>query len=417
MIEITRTSTALALTFAAGAASLSASEAPVHHGGQADGLPLCVHVRTVLPDDDWRHIAARYGLVVTLFSPMDENPDLIKENERVRWVKSLNPDLKVLVYGSVINAANVRLPPADKSAGWFLKNEHGGPVVQHFFGGHHLDPGNEEWREFMGRAYADAIARYGYDGVWVDLVDSTTQYVNFKQPSPAVNPKTGMAYTDAEWKAATMGFLRVVRRHIGDRWMVINGAHGRKYFSTGYADYLEVADGMQNEAFTGWKQNPMQRFRMSEEEWKADVDALADVARRGKIMVAVANLKGREDSEPWDAYETRYRFVAASFLLGMGERHFLRFYGQDPGTPGIYRPGREIRPLFCEAALGRPLGAYQMSDGLYRRDFENGLVLANPTGREMQVPLTGQWKTAEGQPVDSPLTLPGHTGAILVRGS
>ncbi|MBM3888838.1 MAG: hypothetical protein FJ388_06890, partial [Verrucomicrobia bacterium] len=228
---------------------------------QNDGIPLCLSVRSRIPDDDWRHIATRYGLVMTLFSPTARGKDLSGENDRVRWIKSLNPKLKLVVYGSAINAANVRLhawrQPREHPA-WFLKNEAGEWVTDWEYGGAlHLDPGNAEWQEFMAKAYDDYLSRYGYDGVFVDLVSSTTHYINFKKTSKTVNPKTGKAYTDAEWKAATLGLLRTVRRHIGDKLMIINGSRGQKYFQTGYADFLAVADGMCNEGFTGWLQDPM----------------------------------------------------------------------------------------------------------------------------------------------------------------
>ena len=52
------------------------------------------------------------------------------------------------------------------------------------------------------------------------------------------------------------------------------------------------------------------------ENWKADVDALVDCARRGKIVLAVANVKKREQNEPLEKYERLYCYIAASFLLG-----------------------------------------------------------------------------------------------------
>lgn len=385
----------------------------------ADAIPLYTNVRTRIPDDDWRHIAGRYGLVMTLFSPTGGGKDISGENERVEWIKSLNPNLKMLAYGSSINAANAGLRAwrkPQKHSDWFLKNEAGEWVTDwEYHGSLHLDPGNAEWQEFMAKAYADIIARYGYDGVFVDIVGTTTHYINHKQTSKAVNPKTGKAYTDAEWKAAMLSLLRTVRRHIGDKLMVINGSQGKNYFGTGYADFLEIADGMNNEGFTNWMQDPTKPDFAPEDDWKADVDALADCARRGKLMIATANVKKRESTEPAEAYDARYRYITASFLLGMGERHYLCFYAKVPGKPECYLPGEEVLPAFCAVSLGQPLGAYQRNAGVYQREFERGKVLVNPVGRERRVELSGKWKTPEGQPVSSPMVMPAHTGVILLR--
>ena len=57
--------------------------------------------------------------------------------------------------------------------------------------------------------------------------------------------------------------------------------------------------------------------------------------------------------------------------------------------------------------------AYYRAGGVYQRDFERGKVLVNPTGQDVKVELQGTWHTDEGVPVDSPLLMPGHTGAIL----
>ena len=50
------------------------------------------------------------------------------------------------------------------------------------------------------------------------------------------------------------------------------------------------------------------------------MDALADCAKRGKAVLAVANVKKRESTEPAEQYEALYRYITASFLLGMGDR-------------------------------------------------------------------------------------------------
>ncbi|MEW6358621.1 MAG: putative glycoside hydrolase [Planctomycetota bacterium] len=398
-----------------------AQDAPRRAGAEIKerGIPMFTSVRTAISDEDWRHVASRYDLVMTLFSPTAGGKDLSGENERVKWVKSLNPNLTMLVYGSVINASNVRLHAwrqPQEHPEWFLKNEAGDWVCDHEYGGAlHLDPGNAEWQEYMATAYKDYIARYGYDGAFVDLVISTTHYVNFRKTGKAVNPKTGKPYTDAEWKEATLGLLRTVRRHIGDKLMIVNGSRGADYFRTGYADFLSVADGMCNEGFTGWMQDPTNPRFVPEENWKADVDALADCARRGKIVLAVGNVKKREDAEPAEPYDRLYRYIAASFLLGMGERHYLMFYAKVHGRPECYSPGDEVLPAVCNVSLGKPKGNYYQADGVYQRDFERGKALVNSTTREATVKLKGAWKTPEAKPVVSPLVLPPHTGAILLQ--
>ncbi len=389
------------------------------HSIADDGIPLWISVRSRITDAEWEHIAKNYDLVMTLFSPRAGGKDLSAENERVKWIKSLNPKLKIVTYVSSISAANTSLPAWGKPSQhpeWFLKNEKGEWVGDHEYSSIHLDPANPEWREFVAKVASDNISRYGYDGVFVDLVGSTTQYVNHKKTSKTVNPKTGKPYTDEEWKAAELDLLRVLRRHIGDKLMLINSGPGLRYFQTGVADFLTVADGLCNEGFTGWTQDPINRPLIPVDAWKADVDALADCCERGKVALAVANVRKRKPDESAEIFDQRYRFIATSFLLAADQNSRLNFYVKIPGTPEIYIPGDEFLPGWASVSLGEASGPYRRAGGVYQRDFERGKVLVNPVSREVRVPLSGQWKTDSGQAVESSLLMPARTGAILLRG-
>jgi len=398
-----------------------AAEKPGKTSGAIEGrsIPLWTNVREPISDEAWRHIASRYSLVFTLFSPTAGGKDLSSENDRVKWIKSLNPDLPVLVYGSAINAANFRLHAWKKPRehpDWFLRDEAGGWVTDwEYTGGLHLDPGNREWQNYVATTLEDYINRYGYDGVFLDLVDTTPKYVNFKKTLKAVNPKTGKPYTDAEWKQANLEMLRTVRSHIGDKLLVINGARGRYYFHTGYSDFFAFADGLCNEGFTGWSQGPLPR-PISEHDWKADVDALVDCAKCGKIVLAVANVKKREKTESRAQYEELYRYIAASFLLGMGKRQYLMFYAKVWQRPESYGRSGEVLPALCSVSLGEPRAEYYRQHGVYQRDFKHGKVLVNPASKPAVVPLEGAYNRPDGKPVADPFKMPPRSGAILLRG-
>ncbi|NOX54101.1 MAG: hypothetical protein GXP27_06605 [Planctomycetes bacterium] len=381
------------------------------------GIPLWTNVREHISDDAWRSIARRYGLVFTLFSPTAYGKDISSENQRVRWIKSLNPRMPILVYGSAINAANFRLHTWKKPREhpeWFLKNEIGEWVTDwEYQSGLHLDPGNRQWQKYVATTLKSYIDRYGYDGVFLDLVQTTPKYVNFKKKYKAVNPRTGKPYTDAEWKQANMQMLRTVRRAIGEKLLIINGARGGYYFRTGYADFFEYADGLCNEGFTGWAQGPKPR-PISLKDWKADVDQLVDCAKRGKIVLAVANAKKREPGESAADYEELYRYVTASFLLGMGERHYLMFYAKVWQRPESFGQSGEVLPSFCNVRLGKPLGEYYLRDGAYQRDFQRGKVLVNPSGKPVVASLGGAYRTPDGRSISDPLRMRPRTGAILL---
>lgn len=383
----------------------------------AAGIPLCTSVRSAITEEDWKYVTSHYELVLTLFSP---NRGLGSENERVKRIKSLNPKLTLLVYGSAINAANFSLHASGKPRehpDWFLRDEAGEFVTDwEYKDALHLDPGNEEWQHYVGKTLRDYVNRYGYDGVFIDLVMPTAKYVNFRKSRKAVNPKTGRPYTDNEWREANFALLRRVRSYIGDKTLlIINGSRGKEYFRTGYYDFFQFADGMCIEGFMGWNLDPQSPDSFEREEgWKADVDALVDCAKRGKIAMVIGNVKQRQAAPP-EVYERYYRYITASFLLGMGKRHYVTFFPKVSGRPEQYSRSEGILPEFCNVSLGEPQGEYYRAEGLYQRDFEQGKVIVNPSDNKVNAGLTGSWETAEGGTAVSSITLAPHSGVILIK--
>lgn len=379
-------------------------------------IPLCTSVRSAISDEDWKYVVSNYDMVLTLFSP---NRNLVAENERVKWIKSLNPEITLIVYGSAINSANFPLHSTGKPRehpDWFLRDESGGFVTDwEYKDALHLDPGNKEWQQYVGETLKAYVNRYGYDGVFIDLLLPTTKYVNFRKDRKAVNPKTGKPYTNSEWKQAGFNLLRTVRGCIGDdKLIIVNGSHGKEYFQTGYSDFLQLADGMFMEGFLGWRLNPQSSNSFeTEEEWKADVDAIVDCARQGKIAMVIGNVQQHEGTTP-QQYERFYRYITASFLLGMGKRHYVTFFPKVVGRPEQYSRADAL-PEFCKASLGEPRAEYYRTGGVYQRDFERGKVMVNPSSNKVTVKLDGTWKTAEGESVNSQVTLEPNTGVILIQ--
>jgi len=381
------------------------------------GILRHTHIRKRLSDDDWRYIASRYSVVTTLFSPTANGKDLSKENERVRWIKSLNPNLTVLVYGSAINAANFPLKTYKKPRehdDWFLRDENGKFMADwEYKNALHLDPGNKKWQEYVGRTLSNYIQHYGYDGVFMDLVKATTRYVNYKKTNKAVNPKTGKVYTDAEWHQANLNLLKTIRQYIADKQMIINGARGRGYFSTGYSDFFRYADGICIEGFCGWFQKSLTAFG-TEEAWKADIDVLVDCVDRGKTVHVVTPVNRQIPTATAQEYEQLYLYLFTSFLLGMGKSQFFEIKSKILGHKGGFDRQDEISPSFYNVSLGEPHGNYYKDQGVYQRNFEKGKILVNPSRGKNSVTLQGVYYTNENELVHFPFVMTAHTGAILL---
>ena len=383
-------------------------------------IPLWMSVRERLSDDDWRHVASRYSIVVAAFG------DSPKNNERARWIKSLNPNMRLLVFLSALSLANTGLNPkgdsfAQEHPDWFLKDKNGEWIRTSIFGNILFDPGNKEVQKFLAQKAKEFVESYGYDGLWLDLVETTTKFPNHNlQKSRIVNQKTGEPYTDEEWKSVMLELVGVVRQFLGKKLFIVNGSQGsgKVYFQNAYADFFKHTDGLTYETFSGGFAKSVTAFR-NEDEWKSDIDAMVDSVKRGQVVLCVGDVKKPADGEAMAEYNRLYRFIITSFLLGKGKNCYLWIYADVPKSIATWtwrRDVEEILPNYWDMpSLGAPRGAYIKVSGVYQREFEKGRVLVNPTGREIEVPLQGRWCTEKGDPVQSPLVLAPHTGEILLQ--
>ncbi|HBE02777.1 MAG: hypothetical protein A2096_13655 [Spirochaetes bacterium GWF1_41_5] len=384
-------------------------------------IPLWMSVRQHLSDDEWRHIANRYSLVVVSFESKGNKVN--KENERIKWIKSLNPNVRLLVFLSALSLANTGLDPKGEPTDhldWFLKNEVGEWQRTSIFGNRVFNPGNTEVQNFLGQKAKDYIDKYGYDGLWLDLVDITPRWINYvslNHKYKVVNPKTGKAYTDDEWKQGNMELLRVVRSYIGDKCFIINDSDGKNYFA-GYNDFLIYTDGMMNESLTGQFSKSLTAFK-NEDEWKADIDAMVDCVKRKKIVLTVGSVKKPSVGESMEEYNNLYRYIMASFLLGKGKDCYLWIYAEVPKSIETWtwiRNVEEFLPNYWDMpSLGEAKGEYYKAEGVYQRDFEKGKVLVNPARQQVKIVLEGEWHTEKGEQVQLPLAIDSHSGEILLR--
>jgi len=99
--------------------------------------------------------------------------------------------------------------------------------------------------------------------------------------------------------------------------------------------------------------------------------------------------------------------LAGYFLINNGRDYF----GSSPsGNPDSFFSGYRVK-------LGKPTSGRKRSrGGLFRRNFQNGVVLLNEPGAATKtVALKGNYRTADGRAVGSSITLAASRGAVLVR--
>jgi hypothetical protein len=152
---------------------------------------------------------------------------------------------------------------------------------------------------------------------------------------------------------------------------------------------------------------------------------------RARIYSTISYWKGFIDPLPANAAQLmqtdpdaqrRMRFgLATALMAGM---HYDFEYSSNPGSSGIYDEYRG-GDLNKQGYLGPPLGAaVQVSPGVWRRDFQNGVALANEGTGPATLDLSGdQLKRLKGTQAPavnsgaavSTVTIPSLDGIILLR--
>jgi hypothetical protein len=185
-------------------------------------------------------------------------------------------------------------------------------------------------------------------------------------------------------------------------------------------DYAALGDGGMNEGFGEW--GPGDYYDPS--DWVLQMDRLLALARAGKILLL-------ECDPPVADYRERM-FLVGCCLLIKGNQTYVTLSGAEVDCEWFPEYEIDLGGYLGEipAAVA---GLYDSSWNVYRRDYEEGLVLVNPAEATRQISdLGGSFRLVSasgggavpenGLPsgslsfasVDS-LTLPPHAAAILLR--
>ncbi|MEO5952564.1 MAG: putative glycoside hydrolase [Chloroflexia bacterium] len=252
---------------------------------------------------------------------------------------------------------------------WFLHNSAGARIVDDYFSSgrysYVMNPADPGWRAFAIERLKVIKSEWFYDGIWLDNVD-----VDRARVMSELTNSDGIIReydSDDAWREAVSGWLAEVRQALGDYplWANLVGGGLRADSWDAYAPYL---DGAMDESFAvqwldGWR---------GLSQWQAQIQRAEKWIAAGKGLIAVG--QGPQD----DA--ARMKFTLASYLLvAQGSQATFRYTRFDS-----YYSQMWIYPEYDSARkLGAPLGGcYEVSTGVWRRDFEHGHVEVDVQGHQ-----------------------------------
>ena len=298
------------------------------------------------------------------------------------------------------------------AASWFFPYAGQARVLMCAWGWYLMDLDDPGYRSWWAGEVAGQLQRNDDDGVFLDSL-SVPNYLGADLFSPA------LAAYDPTFEAAWAGRIR--------RWLewmqttAVGGYHvvpnvGAWITTRDPTDYSGV-DGVMVEGFAQWGDDSP----FDPSDWALQVDRVLRLVRSGKAVLAQSYASG-----------TRGRlFALGTYLLVKGSRAFLN---SELDLEPEWWPEYDVpigAPLTGPAASAAAM--YDAGAGVYRRAFDNGEVLVNPSGTTREVALGrtrrllevsgGGTLPASGVPTGTlsyrlvtHVTLPPQSGAVLLDG-
>ena len=335
--------------------------------------------------------------------------------ERSRPLRAINPGFLVLHYHLAMwqSAPNVTFitdgnawandyAAVNAHESWFWHNREHQRVTSNKDGKLLMnvsEPGfREYWRDSLVRQVEDGE----YDGVFLDSASPALLQGEARSPADprlfadGVRTNTFDELGGKSWIAAWQDWIADLDRSLSTRRIPLIPNVGGLVTTWDNTDYSLTA-GVFCEGFL----DP----GFSTEDWNAAANQTLALVRRNKIVILQNYLPSADDV-------AKRQFLLASYLLVKGARTYIAYFALDPLE---WYPEWD---LDLGAAQKSPVNLGDLSwNGIYRRDFDNGIVLVNPGTSAVQVNLEATFKRTEptgGGAVSSDGTVSGRVQTIPV---
>jgi hypothetical protein len=318
-------------------------------------------------------------------------------------LKAGNPGLRVLMYVDMMSA-DPRDPDGSSDwAGytdaqanhpdWFLRGADGNPLVfKDYPTSRVMDVGNTAYQDAGAARVSSAAKADGFDGVFLDDANASLRWVIAGGEAACVTYPT-----TAKWQAAVDSFLTNVAPQLHQAGLLVVANIGGSTMTRGlWKAWNGPIDGAMEESFTNGGTG---RDSIADGQWPAKLGHALWSEEHGKIGLDHAVTATRGGA----------RYGLASMLLVAGGKNL---YSASTGyTHEVWWP-----EYTTTNALGRPLGRYRvLRNGIYRRDYTNGVVLVNPHAKGTRVVRLGATYRGSGLGSIRSVTLKPTTGVVLTR--
>ena len=340
--------------------------------------------------------------------------------EAIKEIRKLNPQIIILAYTSANEMPTSRLNDVepqgfgqwhnlafgDQSA-WHLKTWQGQEVV--FWPGNVLmnlgvkNSNGQTYGDYLTDFYQKLLASGLWDGLLFDNTWSEACWLNADIDIDADGRKDDCAKINSQWQKNYNDFFGRLRSRIGDDYILIGNGNG---------DYSRYLNGRMLEGFPEYWEGG----------WVGQMESLAKSTAVGfSPRVNIVNSDSNNTGNKYDYQSMRFGLASAllfdayySFDYGPNLREHLWQYDEYKTNLG--------RPLQAAANLFNPLNT-KFVQGVWQREFENGIALVNSTNQPQKISFDAEYekiKSAQDQQANdgaiiNQLILPANDGIILLK--
>lgn len=355
--------------------------------------------------NDLRFMADHFSMIVGLYDRFIKNPYYVDV------VKGYNANTPVIYYSTPLlvsedahGSPNPRWSQINAHEDWFMHDANGNRI-RYLNDDWLMDPRSEGWRSCYLEEVGAVLGTTLLDGTFGDLV--------FHDIAALGNDLSAQPPRERQlsWYNDVRTFLEGVHDSLGDALFIVNTFDMNSYDT--------ATDGIMLERFChAWWSSVGDPYEYAD-DWKQQIDALARISASGKWFLAQSGITYR-NGPPYTDLKRILRYCLGSYLLGKsGDRATFYFIVDDwTDTKYTYDDIAYYTPEYTESHLGAPLSAYVSNyrnmGGVYAREFENGLVVVNPSRYSRTMMLDIPMTTLDQGIVES-LTLAGHSAEILMN--
>lgn len=345
------------------------------------------------------------------------HPNFGLSDDKIQFLKEVNPEIHLSIYHNLraITATDPLFKERfyEDHENWFLhcEDDPTEKVRDKTYNNYLADISNEEYREFWITRTREALEDKPevIDVIFLDVASAKLQLIQFY-----CKPEK---YTNEWWEREIGEFLQEINKVFPDKIVIGNSLKPvysesqerltGDYIGLQYANYI---DGLAAETWVHY----WGKYR-GEVFWKDMLNTYITTLKQGTWIGVV------QHPEKFGKDDQRRMFGFASYLLISTED--LGFTEQWGEGPGEYILKDEVYYI----PLGQPKEELKdkvddyLSNNIYLREYQNGLVLVNPSETETQtytLPQEMNLVVLKGSTIDYQTTkevsLPPISGAILI---